>query len=894
MSESTTAAPDARRFAGHFPVGFVRMPATIHGSVATGAHPAPTGGLDPLFPMNTSLRHLLFVATSLLGTAALPAQMGDSRDPAGVVQKPPSAEWKIPPAPVLSPQEALKTFSLPPGFRIELVASEPLVHEPVALDFDADGRLWVVEMRSYMPNADGTGEAELINRIVILEDTDHDGRMDKSTVYLDGLGLVRAIKVLQHGVLVGEPPNLWYTRDIDGDGRADEKTAIATDFSQRDANPEVGANGLIWGLDNWIVGSSYGRRLRLLGGKWISAPVALRGQWGQSMDDYGRFFTNASEVYLRADLIPNHYPARNPNLIPSNSRREQTPNGVNYQVDAEQSVWSIRPNPGVNRGYWEGHLRKDGTLQAFTANCGPAIYRGDNFPAEFQGNYFSAEPAAHIVRRAIVTEQDGILSAHNAYDKSEFLRSTDERFRPVNLYTAPDGTLYVLDLYRGILQHRQFMTSYLRRQVMERGLDKGLGYGRIYRIVHEAKKPGPPPALSQRTPAELVGTLSHPNGWWRDTAQRLLVERGDLAVVPGLRALASAEGTSVPVRLKALWTMEGLGALDPAVIARAMDDPSPKVRATAIRLSEPFLAANDLGLLNAVSKHSRDASREVRLQVALSLGEAKSPDREAVLAELLHREATAPFLTAAVVSGLAGSELGFLERLVATPDWRESKPGLAPVFETLAATLVRTSETTKLNRLFQLIGSDAGPAWQRRALLGGIRASGVRNLAALPSELEATVKSSDPEIARGAQELLTRLVWPGKFGAGPVPLTEAEQRIFEKGRTAYATICAACHQPDGRGLPGVAASLVDSTLVDGPDEILARIVLKGKVGKNPAAMPALEMLSNETIAAALTYVRRSWGHTAAPVSTGTVGAMRFAIIVRSQPYTDAELQTLKP
>jgi len=171
----------------------------------------------------------------------------------------------------------------------------------------------------------------------------------------------------------------------------------------------------------------------------------MRGQWGQSMDDYGRMFTSSNEDYCCADLVSNHYPARNPNLVPL-SRSRRSANGVNHQVDADQSVWPIRPTPGVNRGYWENRLRPDGTLRTSDASCGPAIYRGDNFPAEYYGDYFSAEPAANIVRRTIITEEDGILGARKAYEGKEFLRSTDERFRPVNAYTAPDGTLYVVDL----------------------------------------------------------------------------------------------------------------------------------------------------------------------------------------------------------------------------------------------------------------------------------------------------------------------------------------------------------------------------------------------------------------------------------------------------------------
>ncbi|MEY4939349.1 MAG: hypothetical protein RIQ93_1084, partial [Verrucomicrobiota bacterium] len=715
--------------------------------------------------------------------------MGDSRDPAGFVQKPPPAEWNLP-APALTPEQALKTFRLPPGFRIEVVASEPLVHDPIALDFDAEGRLWVVEMRSYMPNVDGRGEQAPINRVLMLEDTDGDGRMDKSTVYMEGLGLVRAIKVLHGGVLIGDPPHLWFTRDTNGDGRADEKISLAQDFARPEMNPEVAANALLWGMDNWIGGALYERRLRRVDGQWVDSPAVVRGQWGQTMDDYGRMFTNSNESYARADLVPNRYPARNPNLVIPVRREGLNTTGVYFQLDANQEVWSARVNPGVNRGYQEGLLRPDGTLKNFTASCGPTIYRGDNFPPEFYGNYFAPEPAANVVRRAILTEKDGIIRARNAYEKKEFLASSDERFRPVNTYTAPDGTLYVIDLYRGILQHRQYMTSYLRRQILERGLDKPVGLGRIYRIVHESKRPGPAPALAKATPAQLVAALSHPNGWWRDTAQRLLVERAEKSAAPELRKLALASSAPVPTRLHALWTLEGLGALDGETVARMMDDAAPKLRAAAVRLSEPALAAGDSAALERVGRRAADHSREVRLQVALSLGEAKAASREAIFADLLAADPEAPFIVPAVVSGLAGREFAFVRFLAAAPGWRESRPGLANVFETLAAALAQGGDAGKLDPLFALIRGEDAPRWQRLALLGGVQTSTVRKVTELSPQLQAAAKVPDPEIAKGATELLNRFVWPGKFGAGPIPLTSTEQRLFEKGRTAYATICA--------------------------------------------------------------------------------------------------------
>jgi len=835
-----------------------------------------------------SLRRCFVLTALALGSSLLPpvsAQMGDQRD--SLAQKPPPPEWNLP-APVLTPDQALKSFRLQAGFRIELVAAEPLVEEPVAMDIDPDGRLWVVEMRSYMPDIDGKGEIDPINRIVVLEDTNRDGRMDKRTVYMDKLHLPRLVKVLSHGVIVAEPPTLWYTRDTNGDLVMDEKTAIATDYSLRETNPEGGGNAMTWSLDNWLVSSAYSRRFRWQNGKWISQAVVSRGQWGQSMDDYGRLFTNSNSDYFRGDLVPSHYPARNPNLTTT----ARTPTGVNHRVDENQAVWSIRVNPGVNRGYLEGQLRPTGTLATFTAACGPVIYRGDNFPAEFYGNYFSTEPAANIVRRSIITEKDGVLSGRNAYDQQEFLASTDERFRPVTLQTAPDGSLYVVDLYRGILQHRQFMTTYLRRQVEERGLDKGIHLGRIYRIVHEGKPLGPAPALSKATSAQLVDNLSHSNAWWRETSRRLLVERGDKAVVPALRSLGVSAKASVPVRLQALWTLEGLGALDEATLTAVMDDPDAKVRANGIRLSEGLLRTGNPGLLAKVAARAGDPSPEVRLQVAFSLGEATGATRDTALAELARKDANTPYMIPAIASSLTGRELAFLERLNASTEWREAGPGSTNLIEVLAGTILREGDATNVERLFALAGNPAEPKWRRLALFGGMQAATARRLPALPKTLERVTKDADAEIAKAAAGVLARLDWPGKTPEGPRTLTAAEQKQFEQGRGVYAKTCAACHQADGRGQDGLALPLINSRWVLGPERVLARIVLKGKTGKFAAPMPPLEMMADADLAAALTYIRRSWGHQAAPVSSATVGTMRRAVIIRAQPYTDTELEAI--
>jgi mono/diheme cytochrome c family protein len=210
----------------------------------------------------------------------------------------------------------------------------------------------------------------------------------------------------------------------------------------------------------------------------------------------------------------------------------------------------------------------------------------------------------------------------------------------------------------------------------------------------------------------------------------------------------------------------------------------------------------------------------------------------------------------------------------------------------LAATVLREGDAAKIERLFALVRSDTEPAWRRLALLSGMQSAPARRLAALPRTLEAATKDADPQIAKGSVALMARLDWPGKNPEGPRPLTAAEQKQFEQGRSVYAKTCSACHQPDGKGQDGLALPLIDSKWVLGPERVLARIVLKGKVGKFAAPMPPLEMLSDADLAAALTYIRRSWGHQAPPVASATVGTMRRAVIIRGQPYTEQELEAL--
>ena len=558
------------------------------------------------------------------------AQNGDEK---GEVQQSRVPADKIPPSPPLSPADALKSFKIAPGFRLQTVAHEPDVQVPIALQFDPDGRIWVLEMRAFMANPEGLGEDRPLGRISILEDADNDGVAEKSRVFLDGLVMPRAFLLVQGGLLVAEPPQLWFY-PIQND-QPGTRVVVDDDYAKEadprlgaKANPEHAANSLTLALDNWIYSMDHTRRYRFLDGQWIKEAMPKRAQYGMSQDNFGRLFYNSNSDQLRGDMVPSHYALK----AGANAKLP----GLGVPVATNQSVWPIRVNPGVNRGYEAGTLREDGTLAKFTAACGTSIYRGDALPPDCVGNAFLGEPSANVVRRNILSEQDGVVSARNAYDQAEFLASTDELFRPVNTYTGPDGALYIVDMYHGIIQHRFFLTSYLRQQAESRGLDKVIAAGRIYRVTHESTKQSLQPRLSKASSTELVAELAHANGWRRDTAQRLLIERNEASVIPALQKMADRQADPL-ARLHALWTLEGLRKIDARTVTAALADPHPKIRAAAVRLSEPLLrvsSADTTALRQKVLSLTQDTA-DVQVQLALTLGEV-APDEasQAALASL--------------------------------------------------------------------------------------------------------------------------------------------------------------------------------------------------------------------------------------------------------------------
>jgi len=556
----------------------------------------------------------------------------------------------------------LKTFYMPPGYHVELVASEPLIQEPVALDWDLEGRLWAVEMPGFMADIRGSNEHDPIGRVVVLEDTNGDGRMDRRTVFADGLVLARSLKVLDRGVLVAEPPNVWLMRDTNGDLRMDTKERITDQYGRFDGDPQNNANGFYWGLDNRMYTAGQANiQLRLKDGVFEVQETLPRGEWGVTQDDAGRTYRNTNESALHVDLVPTSYYARNPNLLRTRGSYERLAD----DTPELNTVWPVRPNPGTNRAYQLGIDRDDGSLARFTAVCAPLVYRGDRLPGELYGNVFVAEPAANLVSRIIVSDDGTTLRARKAYDRGEFLASTDERFRPVFLTNAPDGTLYIADMYRGIIEHRISVTEYLRDQVAARKLDQPTGYGRIYRVVHDSTRLDSSNPFSPATPQQLVAALAHPNGWRRDTAQRLLVERGARTVVADLVKLA----TNAPdwrTRLHALWTLDGLDAIEHGTVQTALNDQQRDVRVSAIRIAERWLGGEARDpVQTAVLQKLHDPDWAVRQQLAASIGVLPPSLREPAAIEMLERYGNDPVVVDATLSGLRGREAAVLERLLA-------------------------------------------------------------------------------------------------------------------------------------------------------------------------------------------------------------------------------------
>jgi mono/diheme cytochrome c family protein len=502
---------------------------------------------------------------------------------------------------------------LPEGFKAEVVLSDPEITDPVGVSFDGNGRMYVLEMRTYMLDADGSNSRNPVSRISRHEDTDGDGIYDKHTIFADGLVLPRIGFPLEDGallVLQTDNRDLYKLSDTNADGVADKSKRILANYG-RVTNIEWQPGGMVWALDNWLYTTYNPFRIRLTpDGKVLREETDVNGgEWGTNQDNYGKpWFVDGAggrPVNFQQPIV---YGAFN---VPDNFE------------EGFQEVWAAPGGLADMQGGMNSVRMPDQTLLRMTGASGPEIYRGDRLPKDMMGDLVFAEPVGRIVRRAKVVVTDGVTQLRNAYPKSEFIRSTDPLFRPVNLANAPDGTLFVTDMYTGIIQEAAFTGpgTYLRQKIEQYSLDTVHNRGRIWRVTYTGlDRDRTPPRMYAETPSQLVAHLTPPNGWWRDTAQKLLVLRQDQSVAPALETIVRTS-TNQLERIHALWTLEGLNALSPALARAVMKEPDPQLRVQAIRASESLYKAGPTNRSLAADyvAMTKDADPNVSIQAMLTL-----------------------------------------------------------------------------------------------------------------------------------------------------------------------------------------------------------------------------------------------------------------------------------
>jgi len=527
----------------------------------------------------------------------------------------------------LTPEESIKTIQVPKGYHLECVASEPMVQEPASFAFDGNGALYVCEWLTYMQDEKATGQKNPISRVVKLVDTDGDGKMDKRTVFIDNVWLPR--NVLPMGdkvyVMLTGSNSVWAYYDQDGAGVSDGRELVY-DGGPNMGNIEHQASGLLWNLDNYIY-NNY-KRFKFDKGSLTaeSHSVGRLSQWGLARDDDGRIYCSEAGGHVTAKhfQLPGGYPVieygRNVELGP--------------EADLPFTICKVEDQSSGNYDF-----ENDRILTEFTACCGQTVLRSPLMP-EFYGSSTSCEPVGRMIRLLKYKWEDGIRKGFNQFPGSEFIRGTDPFFRPVWSETGPDGCFYFSDLYRGIIQEKNWFPHegehiWVRRyeRVKDWGMLKVFRHGRIYRLVPDDKEPMKVPQLLDLSSAQLVEHLKSENGWVRDNAHKLIVIRGDKSAVKGLNKLIKTSNFA-NAKITALWALEGLDALNRKTVEMALTDKMPRVRKIAVQLAEKYVHNNDQAMIAKIKAMSDDKDHLVRLQAFLAFDPKANPALKAIRDEL--------------------------------------------------------------------------------------------------------------------------------------------------------------------------------------------------------------------------------------------------------------------
>lgn len=549
------------------------------------------------------------------------------------------------------PEVSLEAYQIEEGFELQVVASEPFLEAPVAIDFDTKGRIWVAEMRGYMTNINGDDEDKPSGTISIMEDLDGDGVTDHAKIFMDGLVLPRALALVYDGLLYAEPPKLWFV-EIENDKPG--KKVLVDSLYADDGNVEHQPNGLMMNIDNWIYNAKSNFRYQRKNGAWVKEPTSYRGQWGITKDNFGRLYHNNNSTLLQGDYVL-------PNTLINNEYYSPR-NAIGKVLTSNQRVYPLHVT-SVNRGYEKGVLDQDSMLVNVTSACGPLVYRGGQFPNDYNENAFICAPEVNLIKRHILNFESIKTTGEAAWEDKEFLASTDESFRPVNLFNGPDGAMYVVDMHRGIIQHGAYMSPYLRKHLEEKGLDKVIGMGRILRVKNKNIPLLELPELDQASNKDLINLLSHQNGWVRDKAQHLLILRGTDKDVSALEAKAKDDQNPI-AQIHALHTLNGLQKLTFDLLLHLAKTSDPQVVTHALMLFDELEIKHQTQSLKALSE-SLIAQNDptIDLYLTIALGQWSHMDGDTflpLLYQLTERHGEAIYQEAAV-SGLGNNEAAMLK-----------------------------------------------------------------------------------------------------------------------------------------------------------------------------------------------------------------------------------------
>jgi mono/diheme cytochrome c family protein/glucose/arabinose dehydrogenase len=547
-----------------------------------------------------------------------PGAAPDEKDPANA-----NADLSPkPPVVPLTPAEEAMRFWLPPGYRVEPVLAEPIIEDPGQIAFDGNGRMFVVELRGYLQTPDGIDLIPPIGRISMHQDRDNDGTFEHHSVFVDKMVFPRFVLPFGPNTILTMETNadeVWKYTDTNADGVADKKELFTTNFG-RAGNMESQQASLFWAMDNWMYSTVNAFRLRWTpNGVLKESTGPNSSQWGVTQDDDGKvWFQGGASGMPGYFQFPVHYG----NFAPPDQ----------FEPDLHV-MWGAPILIGDIQAGLPGTRMPDGSLIYATAGAGNDVYRGDRMPKDLLGDYLYGEEVSRTIRRLRPVKTDGLTQLKNVYTRSEFVRSLDPLFRPVDITTGPDGTIYIADMYRGIIEGAEWAKegTYLRAKIKQYQLDKVVGHGRVWRLSFDgiARNRNQPRMLTE-TPAQLAAHLSHPNGWWRDTAQQLLVLKQDKTIVPALQRLTRTS-KNVVARFHALWTLEGLGALDAAITREVLADPEPRLRIQALRASETLYKAGDRSFVNDYRALAKDSNADVVIQAMLTMNVLRVPEAPAAV-----------------------------------------------------------------------------------------------------------------------------------------------------------------------------------------------------------------------------------------------------------------------